>query len=303
MFVRRGSGRFQDLITNECETDAYSAAVYWRFLYEQCGGLRDGDGMREGVEDPAAGMSVIRRALTALYSGKIVDIDASTDLVGATPKILDEALSGSSCPFQTYEESLVAFSRAVYGLRVVGGRCVEPGLPAGCGLYDPHDVYPNPPVRTIAFTGAAREVRNEMMGGFGIHFIDVFLGPATDGQALTLALYVPPALDAELNVQILRLADPVGKSSSPHALVRRVADEGPAEVGPDGRLVYVIPQIRTAASNRLGLIITRLDAQGTSEPVGEYALLLQPGAGPLFEAAGDLAHDVQPRRGVSDVEM
>ena len=46
MFILLGDGRFQDLITNYDQLDPYSAAVYWRFLYEQCGG------MREGVENP-----------------------------------------------------------------------------------------------------------------------------------------------------------------------------------------------------------------------------------------------------------
>jgi hypothetical protein len=303
MFVRRGSGRFQDLITNDRGTDAYSAAVYWRFLYEQCGGLREGDGMREGVEDPAAGMSVIRRALTALYSGKIVDIDASTDLVGATPKILDQALAGSSCPFQTYKESLVAFSRAIYELRVEGGRCVGPGLPAGCGFYDPHGVYPNPPVRTIAFAGAAQQVRHEMMGGFGTDLIDVILDPAAEGQALMLEFYVPSALDVELNVQILQLVGSGKDARSQHALVRRVAAEDPAQLGPDGRLTYVIPRIRTDAFNRLGLIVTRLDIQDASDPAGEYAILLQPGVSHAREATVDVAYGVQPWRDVCDVEI
>jgi hypothetical protein len=156
-----GGGRFQDLITNHDQVDPYYASIYWRFLFERCGGMQD------GVQDPAAGMGIIRRALTALYSGEIADISSSTDLVGATPEVLDRALAGSSCPFQTYKESLSAFSRAIYGLRVDGGRCVEPGTLAGCGFYDPHDVYPDPPVSTITFAGAAQEHRYEIMSGFG----------------------------------------------------------------------------------------------------------------------------------------
>ena len=81
-----------DLNTSYERMNPYNAAVYWRFLYEQCGGMRD------GVEDPAAGMQVIEQALTVLYSGEVVDIASSTDLVRALPTIGDRALAGSSCP-------------------------------------------------------------------------------------------------------------------------------------------------------------------------------------------------------------
>jgi hypothetical protein len=116
----------------------YDAAIYWRFLYEQCGG------MQGGVEDPATGMQIIRRMLEALYSGESVDISASTDLARGLPKVMDQALRGSACPFQTYAESLEGFAQAVDALRVDGGRCVQPGLPDGCGLYDPAGLYVAP---------------------------------------------------------------------------------------------------------------------------------------------------------------
>ena len=184
-FVQWGGGRFQDLIANHDREDPYSAVLYWRFLYEQCGG------MGEGIERPAAGMAIVRRALTVLYSGTIVDVATSTDLPGATPEILDRALAGSSCPFQTYRQSLVAFARALYALRLEGGRCREPGLPAGCGLYDPHDLYRNPYLTTILFTGAAQEHRHEIARGAAMAFVDVLIDPTADGQPLTLELRAP----------------------------------------------------------------------------------------------------------------
>jgi hypothetical protein len=121
----------------------YRAAIYWRFLYEQCGG------MQEDMEDPAAGMQVIRQALTALYAGDAVDVGSSTDLVGTLLEIMDEALGSSPCPFATYEESLAAFARMLYALRLDGGRCLRPGEPKGCGLYDPYRLYADPPLSVI----------------------------------------------------------------------------------------------------------------------------------------------------------
>lgn len=115
-FVQRGGGRFPELNTSYRDMDPYKAAIYWRFLYEQCGG-----------------MQVIRRTLTVLYSGDVVDIGSSTDLVGGLPEIMDRALASSSCPFQTHSESLIAFARAIYGLQLEGGRCVVPACLRGAG--------------------------------------------------------------------------------------------------------------------------------------------------------------------------
>lgn len=42
----------------------------------------------------------------------------------------------------------------------------------------------------------------------------------------------------------------------------------------DGHLVYVIPVVNTTEYNRLGLIITRFDAKESSDPIGEYTIVL-----------------------------
>jgi len=121
------------------EISPYHAAIYWRFLYEQCGG------MNAGHEDPAAGMWIIRNALVSLY--QIAEGQAS--LEDWLPLILDRALTGSTCPFQTYTQSLTAFAQALDALRFEAGHCLSPGLPKGCGLYDPYDLYSAPPINTI----------------------------------------------------------------------------------------------------------------------------------------------------------
>ncbi len=107
-------------------------------------------------------MNLIQVALEVLYSKVSVDAapqsdDASsTGLVGQLPIIMDAVLSGpeaASCPFRTYDDSLVHFARAIYGLRLDGGRCTAPGVPAGCGFYDPNDLYNAPLVSKLTYTG------------------------------------------------------------------------------------------------------------------------------------------------------
>ena len=257
----------------------YYAAMYWRFLYEQCGGMKD------GAKDPAAGMQVISRTLTVLYSGDTVDISSSADLIGELPEIMDRVLEGSSCPFKTYEESLTGFARAIYALRLDGGRCIEPGVPAGCGLYDPNSLYRDPPVSTITYTGTAityAEADQPFPAGirssFGMDFVDVILDPTADGQPLTLQFYGAPEAEAEFNVQLWRLVD-AGEGTRPQRIPTQITTtEILTRVNADGHLVYVIPAIDTTVCNRLGLIITRLDVKEISDPVGEYTIVLHAAA-------------------------
>lgn len=252
------------------QMNPYHAAAYWRFLYEQCGGMHD------GVEDPAAGMALIRRVLTTLYSGDIVGTGVSTDLVQEMPGVMDEALRGSPCPFQTHQESLLAFARAVYALRLEGGRCREPGMPAGCGFYDREDLYDHPPVHTLTYRGVAlvhaaaeQPYPAGIPGSFGIDLVDVELDDAANGEPLAIEIRGAPGSGAAFGVQILKLAgpSPAAQAPSPEALV---------QIEPGAHGVYVIPAVDTAVYDRLALIITRLDAEEALDRGGAYTIVLRP---------------------------
>jgi hypothetical protein len=260
-FVQRGGGRVRDLNTSYKEMDPYKAAIYWRFLYEQCGG-----------------MQVISRTLTALYAGDVVDISSSRDLVGGAPAIIDRALAGSSCPFQTHGESLVAFARAIYGLQLDGGRCMAPGAPAGCGFYDPYGQYRIPPVSTLAFGGAGQTYRDGIRSSFGIDLVEVTLDPATDGRPLTLEFVATSGLGVEFGVQVVPLADS-GEGSAPLRIPDGATATEVLRVTADRQRLYRIPAVHTASCNRLGLIITRLDAGEASGTLGEYAIVLRAPSG------------------------
>ena len=274
-----GDGLVGDLNRSYERMNPYHAAIYWRFLYEQCGGMKD------GLEDPSAGMEVIRRTLTTLYSGEVVDIRSSSDLVGGLPRIMDRVFAVSPCPFKTHAESLTAFARAIYALHLDGGRCQEPGTPAGCGFFDPHRLYYDPPISTIIYAGAAITYTTKdqrypagVESSFGIEFVEVALDRATDTQPLTLEFRGAPGADAEFSVQLWRLRD-LGEGVRPQRIPNQAAaPEVLAEVYADGHLLYAVPEINTAETNRLGLIIMRLDTREGSDPVGEYTIVLHPGA-------------------------
>ncbi|MGD8599482.1 MAG: hypothetical protein PVJ26_20890 [Anaerolineae bacterium] len=254
------------------EMNGYHGAAYWRFLYEQCGGMRD------GIENPAPGMALIRKVLLTLYAGDVVDIVVSADVVRGMPAVLDEALRGSSCPFETYQESLLAFARAIYALRLDEGRCRAPGSPAGCGFYDPQDLYHNPPAGTITYQGeeivysaAEQPYPTGIPSSFGIDLIEVKLEAATPGKALTIEIHGAPGSGAVLNVQLWKPASqPLASEAVPQGIVQRRE--------PDGAPVHIIPAIDAAGQDRLGLIITRVDARERLDPKGTYTIVLRPDA-------------------------
>jgi hypothetical protein len=269
-FVGRAGISAGDLNRSYAQMNPYHAAAYWRFLYEQCGGMND------GIEDPAAGMAFIRRVLTTLYSGDIVGIDASTDLVQEMPGVMDEALRGSSCPFGTFQESLLAFARAIYALPLDEGWCRVRGVPTGCGFYDRENLYGDPPVSTLTYGGVAlvysaaeQPYPAGIPSSFGIDLVDVELDDAANGEPLTIEIRGAPGSEAAFGVQVWKLAgpSPATQAPSPEAVVQ-------IEPGADG--VYVIPAIDTAAYDRLGLIITRLDAEEALDGDGAYELVLRP---------------------------
>jgi len=264
-----------DLNRSYTQLNAYHAAAYWRFLYEQAGG------MANGVENPAGGMDVIRRTLVVLAREDVADGSTTADLVERLPGILDKALDGSSSPFRTYGESMRSFARAIYGLRLEGGRCVEPGVPMGCGFYDPKDLYPSPPVRTIAYTGTAvvyaqgdQPYPAGIPSSFGIDLVDVALDPSLDGQSLVIEFYGAAGAEAEFMVQVwylMGLKDgaqprPVATQAIPLA-ARSGAD-------PHGHTSLVISQIDMAKYDRLGLVITRIDSKESLDPSGRYTVTL-----------------------------
>jgi hypothetical protein len=272
VFLGRAGRSPGDLNKSYEQMYPYDAVAYWRFLYEHCGGMSD------QVEDPAAGMQVIRQALNVLYASDVVDIGASTDLVAKMPAIMTQALEDSPCPFRTYEDSLQAFAGTIYALRLEEGRCTAPGFPRGCGFYDPQGLYTDPPHSTILYAGEAMTYTKfsqpypaGIPSSFGIDLVDVTLDPSLGGQSLTLEFHGAREGEAAFAVQVWNLLLP-GDGSRP----RPASAETLMTKHPDGHLFYAIPAINTAKCNGLGLAITRIDARESSDPEGAYTVVLHP---------------------------
>jgi hypothetical protein len=249
---------------------SYNGAAYWRFLYEQCAVDRG------GAEDPAAGMAVMRRVMAALYAREAAQELTPDGFVRAFPGIIDEALQGSSCSVQSHEESLVAFARAVYALRLEGGRCTEGTFGReGCGFYDPHGLYPRPNADNVRYAGHSLTVNSAQQShpagiasSYGIDLVEVVLEGAAHGGPLTVELHGSPAGSAEFRLEVWRVMAAgqrlLPAAMAPESAVRR----------PDGSLSFSLPSVDLTRYNRLGLIITRVDSGERLDPVGSYTLVL-----------------------------
>ena len=240
------------------EAGLYASALYWRFLVEQCGG-----------------MDVIREALIALYSGDIVDIRTSTGITGALPQVLDQAVSRARCPFETHTASLEAFARAVYALRLQGGRCGSIGQAGGCGLYDPAGLYSQPPVARVTFTGmpltygaAAQPAPAGIPNSFGIDFVEIDLDQSADGLPLTIEVAGEPGAPSRFSVQVWALAVD-GGAARPRAEPIMLAPEV------EGRLTASFGSLDWRAMQRVAVLIVRVDGQETSDSVGTYTLVVR----------------------------
>jgi hypothetical protein len=263
----------------------YHAAIYWRFLYEQCAGLRD---------QPDVGMQILRQALTAFYAYNPHEMG---EFIESLPRIMDSALESSLCPFTKFEDSIIAFAGSIYALRLEGGRCLELGIPSGCGFYDPNLVYRDPQVKTIPYYGKKidySEVEQLFPPGikssFGMDFVDVLLDPITDGQPLSIEFISNQNAEAQFNVQIWSLIDSGFKNGKPHVSKSVPFERIRLNVGEDGRLIYFIPALDSTRYNRLGIIITRIDAEESSDPIGAYSIILHPCSGSILFQLFDHNH-------------
>ena len=259
-----------DLSSSYEAMNPYRSAPYWRFLYEQCGRTE------AGTLDPAQGMQVIRRALSILYEGDVVDIRESTDLVGTLPMIMDRALAESPCRFDSYEESLTGFARALYLLRVGDGTKASSAPAAQWRLADPYRSYAHPPVTTVDYENAGLRHAGGIASSFGISFVEVLLDPAAKDQPLAVEVQRASGSSAEFTAEIWQLTYDT-PMPTPHHRATAGTQVVAAEADDDGTLLLqATDAVDVGEHGGLGVIITRVDSHEDIDPVGAYTLRVQP---------------------------
>lgn len=237
----------------------YHTAAYWRFLFEACGGL----------ENTAAGMSVVRTVLETLYKGEVVDVHASTNAVESLPAVMDRALSQtSSCPFGSHSESLAEFARAIYMLRVEDGRCL--GIDGTeCCLFDPNTLYPIPPVESMDLTDRpSTYISGNVPSSYGLDFIELDVDASANGKSLSIRLTGSSVSLAEFTVSVaLVKSTETGEGSLPSLV-------GWTEPSMDesGVLILDLDRIDSNEFDRIGLVIVRTDPNEKLDVNGSYTL-------------------------------
>jgi hypothetical protein len=226
-------------------TDKYDAALYWRFLYEQYGG-----------------MEIVRAALEEMAC------HYDPDIVLGIGDVMDRAFQRIDGPFRSYEESLIAFARANYALRLENGRCAESDV-ANCRdfYYDPKRIYVDPPLAAVLdYNGTSLIHDGAIPASYGMDFVEVRLDGAVHNQPLAVR-FEAERNASRFSVEIWRLG--------PGCMRPRALAPQPETIpqNQDSAHVYVIPQVDTTYDG-LALIITRLDAAETGDPMGKYRITL-----------------------------
>lgn len=249
-------GIFAGALNKSYSRIPYHTALYWRYLYEQCGG------MTEKGEDPAAGMNVIRSILEALYKGDLLDIYLSEDSVESLPMIMDSVLVNSTdCPFQSYEESLIQFSEAIYMLKYRNEPCLSTIAEQKCGFNDPTNIYTSPPVeskyldnkRTSYFSGG-------IPSSYGIDFSEVEMTNDVNGKSVTIVFDRASNSNSEFAVEVVKLK----ATGKPEALGLLTTKTGQNAID--------INSINTKEFGSIGLIIVRTDSMEKLDSLGNYTI-------------------------------
>jgi hypothetical protein len=254
--TRRLNSSYVDFGEDAAQND--DMTLYWRFLYEQYGG-----------------MDVVRAALEEMGSSP-----QNADVVSGIGEVMNRAFSRVAGPFQTFEASLIEFARANYALRLENGRCASQDASMCGGRYfDPQALYAAPTLEALLQydgqqlttivaqgQGDSSRYRGAIPSSYGMDFIEVDLDPTVLGQPATVRVQAE-GQGARFSVQIWRLRR---GDLFPSALVSA------PEVVPqdsDGAHTVVIRQLDNEC-NRLALIITRVDPNEATDSVGAYTVTI-----------------------------
>jgi hypothetical protein len=264
-FIGSDSGFVGDLNKSYQEVP-YEFAIYWRFLYESCGGIKN------GIEDPATGMKVIRHALETLYKGEVVNMNSSTEVTAALPRILDAALQATpDCAFHTYDESLTHFARAIYLLRLEDGRCSPSGHSTYCGFYDPYRLYQTPHAEAYQiYADSTTQMNGSIATNYGIDLIELGVDPSVEGKTLKLIFRNISATDNKFNVELWKIKT-LQNGSEPESY-RAQTGKPKSMRTKNGALTMEISNLSLNDFNGLGLIITRTDSFENTESSGKYLI-------------------------------
>jgi hypothetical protein len=243
----------QSLNSTYCELEAdrtyrYDYALYWRFLYERYGDM--------------VFVKIALESMTESYQ---------EDPVAAVAMAMNQTFQQSEGAFGSFEESLVAFARANYALRLHNGRCKELDFSKCGGLYyDPSNTYVEPPLAAeLAYNETPLIYEGAIPASYGMDFLEITLEKRSFDQPVTISIEGGSDV-TRFSVQLWKVirASPKQRAITPYP--------ESVPVNCDGIHKIVLPNQDDLDFDRLALIITRLDAHEHEDPNGNYILRVMP---------------------------
>ena len=142
-------------------------------------------------------------------------------------------------------------------------------------------MYAEPSVETEnEYDGSRLSYDGAIGSSYGTDLIEVNVDLVVHNQPLTIRLQGEGGA-ARFNVQLWALGPGIGKPRAVTPQPEIVSSNG------NGEHVYVMPRVDWRATNRVALIITRLDSDEMVDPVGNYQVTLESGSGDVGVAALD----------------
>jgi hypothetical protein len=228
------------------KSDPYDAALYWRFLYEQTGEMR-----------------ALRIALEEMACRPVDDVPVTLH------EVMDAALArvNGPRPGVGFEESLAAFARANYALRLEGGRCTSVDLGECEGRYhDPHGMYTAPtPEAELSYTGSPLAHEGSIPASFGTDLLEVSTDADAQGRPLEVVFR---SEGARFSVQVWRLSEVEGRMRAVTPQPESVSGDCSAEC----RTSFSGPDL--AQVDCLALIVVRLDPHEGTDNAGSYSIAI-----------------------------
>lgn len=247
------------LNTSITQLSPYEMVVYWRFLYENCQPAR-AETLLLGQ-----GLGIIRQTLDTLYADAEI-LNASLEEVPASfARLMDRVFANSQlCPYTSFRESLASFARSLYSLRFAEPECGEPAGEESCHRAS---TQPAPPAVEMKFTGSPLTIEDQISSSYGIDFYEIHL-QGVDAGTIQLDFQCLSGGVAAYQVELVALDE---VRSHDEALVPTNLSHLASAGSP---LSVATPCPDNANDSKLGVLITRVDAEESADPVGRYRLTI-----------------------------
>lgn len=253
----------------------YDLVVYWRFLYDNCNrDLGPGSTVRDRID-------IVKDTLEVLYSQPVLLESSREDLPQNFEKLMDQVIPRHPhCPYHNYQESLAAFARSLYALRLEPPGTDANSATISYSVPEPERPAPTPipAAASLTFSDSPLNYEDQIAASYGIDFIELRLVEPVTSGALQIDFRSLSTM-ASYQLQIIQYRTTAAADGNPQIDgTHTVLYTGETEAG--GSLHFRLAGLDQPLSEHLAIIITRIDDQEAADSTGRYQLEIQPASSP-----------------------